>query len=76
MVLLLASFWEPVLKLFSTIAGKSQNLSDVRSEACAVDWSSYYPGHSLLCNNVKIAWTPSKFPGCQEELYKGDECLI
>ena len=32
---LLASFMRPN-KPFSTIAGKSQNLSDVRSEACAV----------------------------------------
>ena len=31
--------------LFSTIAGKSQNLTDVRSEACAVDWFSCYPGY-------------------------------
>ena len=36
--------------LFSTIAGKSQNLSDVRSEACAVDWFLYYAGCSLLMN--------------------------
>ena len=32
------------------LAGKSQNLSDVRSEACAVDWFSYYAGYSLLMN--------------------------
>ena len=38
--------------LFSTIAGKSQNLSGVRSGACAVDWFSYYPGYSLLCNDI------------------------
>ena len=36
--------------LLSTIAGKSQNLSDVRSEACAVDWFSYYAEYSLLMN--------------------------
>ena len=32
--------------LFSAIVGKSQNLSDVRSEACAVDWFSYYLGYA------------------------------
>ena len=37
--------------LFSTIAGKSQNLSDVRSEASAVDLFSYYRGYSLMCEN-------------------------
>ena len=30
--------------LFSTIAGKSQNLSDERSEACADDWFSIIRG--------------------------------
>ena len=25
-------------------------MSDVRSEACAVDWFSYYAGYSLLMN--------------------------
>ena len=37
----------------STIAGKSQTLSDVRSETWAVDWFSYYPGYSLLCDDIK-----------------------
>ena len=37
--------------LFSTIAEKSQNLSDVRSEASAVDLFSYYRGYSLMCEN-------------------------
>ena len=37
---------------YSTIAGKSQNLSDVISEARAVDWFSCYPGHSPLCDDI------------------------
>ena len=31
---------------------KSQNVSDVRSEACSVDWFSYYPGYSLLRDDI------------------------
>ena len=37
----------------STIARKSQNLSDVSSEVCTVDWFSYYPGCSPRCDNIK-----------------------
>ena len=37
---------------FSTIAGKSQNLWDVRSEACAVDLFSHYTGYSLLYDDI------------------------
>ena len=37
--------------LFCTIVGKSQILSDVRSEACTFDWFSY-PGYPLLCGDI------------------------
>ena len=51
-VLLLASLIR-ASTLFSTIAGRSQNLSDVRSEACAVDEFSYYLGYLFLGDDIK-----------------------
>ena len=51
LILLLASLMR-ASTLFSPMAGKSQNLSDVRSEACAVDWSSYHSGYSLPCDDI------------------------
>ena len=34
-------------KRSSTMAGKSRNMLDVRSEACAVNRFFYYPGYLL-----------------------------
>ena len=50
-VLLLASLMR-ASTLFSTKAGRSQNLSDVRSEACAVDGFSYYLEYSFLGDDI------------------------
>ena len=46
---------------FSTRAGKIPNLLDVRSEACTVDWFSYYPGYSLLYDDVDEIQSASRF---------------
>ena len=50
-VLLLASLIR-ASTLFSTTAGRSQNLSDVRSEECAVDGFSYCLGYSFLGDDI------------------------
>ena len=33
-------------------SGKKTILSDIRSEARSVDWFSYHPGYSLLCDDI------------------------
>ena len=51
--------------IFSTIAGKIQNMSNVRSEACAVDWFSFIRGiHSCAMTSRKthVDEITSKFP--------------
>ena len=64
-------------------SGKKTKLSDIRSEARSVDWFSYHPGYSLLCDDIMynargVVDEIERFRVNSKEQadYKRGECLV
>ena len=77
--LLLASLVRDSTLLYNS--GKNPNLSDVRSDTCAVDWFSYYLGYTpVRWYHVKRTWTRSRrdfeLIFSEQADYKRDEQVI